>query len=261
VKLDVGGDAGTGWLPCKHGVGAASCTVAAPGPGSSWAATRVGGEVALFDAKGGSNISVADFAHAIVEEICNALQESPSSVAAATRVVLAWTCGTSRPRPASGCPPQQGMLHPDDRDRPQDLPGGDHRGRAPAHGSYDSFAEGCTPANRRQEAGDGVWRVAPLLGGATTPAVGCTSFSRVAAGLRGVAGIVSRSEAVRLRKITFAVARTRTARGCPSRRRRSGCPTDAVRAAAAEGNGRPVIRAASWRMTRSARGQAHYPGY
>lgn len=32
---------------------------------------RVGGEVALFDAEGGSNISGADFAHAIVEEIDN----------------------------------------------------------------------------------------------------------------------------------------------------------------------------------------------
>jgi hypothetical protein len=37
--------------------------------------------------------------------------------------------GTSRPKYASGCPPQQGMLHPDDRDRAQDLVPGDHRRR------------------------------------------------------------------------------------------------------------------------------------
>ena len=36
---------------------------------------------------------------------------------------------TSRRRYASGCPPQQGMLHPDDGDRAQDVAPGDHRRR------------------------------------------------------------------------------------------------------------------------------------
>jgi uncharacterized protein len=38
-------------------------------PGEHTGAHRVGGEVALFDAEGGSNISGADFADAVVDEI------------------------------------------------------------------------------------------------------------------------------------------------------------------------------------------------
>ena len=47
----------------------------------------------------------------------------------------------------------------------------------------------------------------------------------VGTGLRAAAGIASRSEAVRLRKITLAVAGTRTARGCASLGYRSGSAT------------------------------------
>jgi hypothetical protein len=66
-------------FPVNTGQNAASCTGAVLGAGQFKGRYRVGGEVALLDAEGGSNISGADFAHAIVEEIDNPASSSPVS--------------------------------------------------------------------------------------------------------------------------------------------------------------------------------------
>ena len=79
MNLDVGGDAGTGGLPCKHGVERRFVYRRDTGGGQFKGRYRVGGEVALFDAEGGSNISGADFAHTIVEEIDNPAGSSSMS--------------------------------------------------------------------------------------------------------------------------------------------------------------------------------------
>jgi hypothetical protein len=58
-------------FPVNTGHNAAACTGATPGAGPFKDRYRAGGEVALFDAEGGSSISGADFARAIVGEIDN----------------------------------------------------------------------------------------------------------------------------------------------------------------------------------------------
>ena len=74
-------------------------------------------------------------------------------------------------------------------------------------------------------------------------------------------GEVSLSGVMWLRKITFAAAWARTARGCASRvsvRLPDGTVSERPLRQVTAGQ---VVRAGPWRMTRSARGQAHYPGH